>query len=64
MKIKYLLLTIVIAASAAIFTGCDGDSGGDGKCQFEGCSKKATSVGGEFCDEHSKRLNDYWDSQY
>ena len=32
-------------------------------CQFEGCTRKATNATGEFCDYHSKALNDYWDAQ-
>lgn len=49
-------------------TACDSESSDDdsdsnGICQFDGCTRKATSIGGEFCDYHSKALNDYWDAQ-
>lgn len=68
MKKKILtILTVGIMAlsAAAAMTGCDGSSDGGGTriCQFDGCTRKATSAGGEFCSYHSKMLNDYWDAE-
>ncbi len=67
MKLKRIIAVALICVIGAVMTACDSDSnndgGGNGICQFDGCTKKATSIGGEFCDYHSKMLNDYWDIQ-
>ncbi len=57
-----IALAGIIIISAAT-TACDG--GGEAEtrmCQFDGCTNKASGFSGEFCDYHSKMLNDYWDA--
>lgn len=69
MNLKRIIAVTLICIISAVTASCDDDSSGsqrkssNGICQFDGCTKKATSIGGEFCDYHSKALDDYWDSQ-
>ncbi len=67
-NIKKIIAVALICVIGTAMTACDskssdGDSDSNGICQFDGCTRKATSIGGEFCDYHSKALNDYWDAQ-
>lgn len=63
MNFKRIIALAGICIISVAMTACDDNSSSNnnGICQFDGCTKKATSIGGEFCDYHSKMLNDYWD---
>lgn len=63
---KKIIMLVICALAAISITACGGDSNSSssrsGICQFDGCTNKATSIGGNFCSYHNKALNDYWDA--
>ena len=64
MKLKRIIILAEIFTILSIMTACSNESSstnGIRICQFDGCTKKATSIAGEFCSYHEKMLNDYWD---
>lgn len=67
--LKTMAIIFILALYGVLAMGSgdsNSSSGGSSSriCQFDGCNRKATSAAGEFCDYHSKALNDYWDAAY
>ena len=63
LKHKHIIMLVLILAVSTIMTACgSGSSSTNRICQFDGCTRKATSSAGEFCSYHEKMLNDYWDA--
>lgn len=56
---------VIISFLISLVSCSGGGSGGssNGICQFDGCNRKATSIGGNFCSYHSNALDNIWDVQ-
>lgn len=61
-KVFGFVAGVMVVSYLISLVSCGGGSSSDGKCKFDGCNRKAMGVG-DFCDYHSKALNDIWDVQ-